>query len=188
MIVDKLQFKRVAGPSSPAITLAEVKADLRVSGTFFDALIQSHIDEAISALDGPQSGLANRCLGVQTYEVYLRTGLQSFEVPIADGVELVSVQLIDGTDFSVTTVPAVALFHSDRAIVRLDETPYLAFDNPEAPNVKINVRMGVNPVPASAKNAIKMLVRAAWAGDPKGEYEAAFRRILPTFRITPGNV
>lgn len=188
MIADKLQFKRVAGPSSPAITLAEVKADLKVSGTFFDQLIQSHIDEAVSMLDGPVSGLANRCLGVQTYEVFLRTGLQAFEVPIADGVELVSVELIDGTDFSVTEIDAVALFHSDRAIVRLDQTPYLAFDNPEAPNVKLTVRMGLNPVPASAKNAIKMLVRAAWAGDPKGEYEAAFKRTLNTFRITPGNV
>ena len=188
MIADKLQFKRTVGPTSPAVSLAEVKADLRVFSNFFDELILSHIEAAIATLDGPQSGLANRCLGVQTYEVFLRTGLQVFEVPIADGVELISAQLIDGTDFSVSTVQAVALFHSDRAVIRLAETPYLAFDNPEAPNVKLTVRMGLNPVPANAKNAIKMLVRAAWAGDPKGEYEAAFRRVLPTFRITPGNV
>jgi hypothetical protein len=187
MTVEKLQFKRTAGPTSPAVSLAEIKADLRVFSTYFDELILSHIEEAISLVDGPQSGLANRCLGVQTYEVYLRTGLQSFEVPIPDGVELVSAQLIDGTDFSVSTVQAVALFHSDRAIIRLAETPYLAFENPDAPNVKLVVRMGLSPVPPIAKNAIKMLVRSFWAGDTGGENEKAFRRALGAFRITPGN-
>lgn len=187
MVVEKLQFKRTAGPTSPAVSLAEIKTDLRVFSNFFDELIASHIEEAISLIDGPQSGLANRCLGIQTYEVYLRTGLQSFEVPIADGVELLSAHLIDGTNFSLTTVQAVALFHSDRAVIRLADVPYVAPDNSEAPNVKLTVRMGLSPVPAIAKNAIKMLVRSFWAGDVGGENDKAFRRALGAFRITPGN-
>jgi hypothetical protein len=57
MIVEKLQFKRTVGPASPAVSLAEVKADLRVFSNFFDELILSHIEAAIAMLDGPQSGL-----------------------------------------------------------------------------------------------------------------------------------
>ena len=182
MIADKLQFVRVAGPSSPAISLAEVKSDLRVLTTYFDDLLTAYINDAIDMLDGP-SRLAGRCLGVQTYDVYLRTGYQIFEANIPDGVELVSTELIDGTDFSVTPVTATALFTGIKANIKLPEAPYVALDNPGAPNVKLRVRMGLNPVPPAAKNALKLLVRTAWAGDADKSNERALHRVLGTFAI-----
>ena len=183
MAVSNVQFKRVTGPTSPVISLAEVKQDLRVLSTFFDELIQSHIDAAVSELDGP-SGLANRCLGVSTYEVFLRSDASVFSLNVPDLVELVSAHLIDPLDFTVTDVTGVAIAARHRSSFKLSGYPNLYSEDPNTPNVKLVVRMGLSPIPAIAKAAIKLRVRQLWAGD-NPETEKALKRALSAFRLPP---
>lgn len=85
----------VTGPAALPVTLAEVKAALRVDHDDEDRLIESYIDAAVGHLDG-WSGVLGRCLITQTWRQDLAEFPPADEIrlPFPD-VQSVSVKYLD---------------------------------------------------------------------------------------------
>lgn len=75
----------VTPPAAPLITLAEVKAQARVSHDDEDLLLQHYIDAATAWLDGP-SGILGRCLVTQTWRAELAAVTGPIRLPFPDAV------------------------------------------------------------------------------------------------------
>lgn len=75
----------VTQPAATPITLAEVKAQARVTHDDEDLLIQHYIDAATAWLDGP-SGILGRCLVTQTWRAELAAVTGPIRLPFPDTV------------------------------------------------------------------------------------------------------
>jgi uncharacterized phiE125 gp8 family phage protein len=61
----------VTAPTAALVTLTEAKAQLRITGTSEDTLVQGLIDAAVAQLDPGLGGWLGRALGAQTWEYRL---------------------------------------------------------------------------------------------------------------------
>lgn len=75
----------VVPPAATPITLAEVKAQARVTHDDEDLLIQHYIDAATAWLDGP-AGILGRCLVTQTWRAELAAVTGPIRLPFPDTV------------------------------------------------------------------------------------------------------
>lgn len=74
----------VTAPATPAVTLADMRAYLRVTGTAEDTLITSLVSAAIGHLDG-WKGVLGRCIMPQTWSV-TASGAGCVVLPMPDVV------------------------------------------------------------------------------------------------------
>lgn len=179
-----VRYRKITGPSSPVVTLAQVKADLRVMTTFYDTLLQDHLNSAIAEFDGLLSR-SNRVLGAQTYEVLISTPAQRFRVPLPDLISVTKVEYVEPSTLAKTDKTSIARFikDDDSVLFDLDGVTWTGYI--DVPNVVVTVQIGADPVPANAAAVIKMRVRQLWAGnDPTTE--KAIDRACASFRRVPG--
>lgn len=85
---------RTVAPAELPVTLAEVKASLRVTSSVDDDLITSYLGAAVGHLDG-YDGVLGRCLVSQTWAQRFDGWDASFQLPFPD-VQSVSVTYLDG--------------------------------------------------------------------------------------------
>ena len=79
-------MKRLAPPTEQVVTLAEMKAHLRVDGDDEDLLIQSLTDAAVSWLDG-WDGVLGRCIMPQTWRIDAADLVAGFRLPdVSDAI------------------------------------------------------------------------------------------------------
>lgn len=99
-------LQRITAPTLAIVTLAEMKAHLRVTHADEDALIGSLIDAAVAHLDG-WYGVLGWCLGSQqwllTYDTFPDGPIA---LPLGPLVTLDSVQYDDGVSPVLVTLPA----------------------------------------------------------------------------------
>lgn len=89
-------LKRVSGPTVEPVTLAEVKAELRLTSTADDALITSLISTAREQAEA----ITHRSLALKTYQVYLDhfpPPTEPIRLPAAPLVSVTSIEYLDST-------------------------------------------------------------------------------------------
>jgi uncharacterized phiE125 gp8 family phage protein len=85
---------RTVAPATSPVTVAEVKAHLRLTGSADDALIQAFIDAATAYLDG-WSGILGRALVTQTWRQDYTGFWDRLSLPLAPVASITSVTYID---------------------------------------------------------------------------------------------
>jgi uncharacterized phiE125 gp8 family phage protein len=102
---------RTVAPVEPLLTLAEVKAHLRVDYADEDALIASLIEAATAHLDG-YGGILGRALISQTWTVEYPTFGERLDVPLGP-LQSATVQYYDSTNALQTLATSVYAVLSD---------------------------------------------------------------------------
>lgn len=96
-------MKRTVDPTELPITLAEVKAHLRVTSAEDDAIISSYIRSAVSQLDGNEGILNGRALISQTWEMTLDMfPMHGFDIPLSPLQSVTEIAYIDGSGVEQT--------------------------------------------------------------------------------------
>jgi uncharacterized phiE125 gp8 family phage protein len=152
-------------PPASFVTLAEVKAQLRVSGTADDALIQAMIDAACGALDGGD-GILKRAIGAQTLKLVLPgfcpspPRAQGIVLPLPPATAVSNIKYFDGDGVEQTLDPAAyRLIDCDTQpsyLVPVASWPSAAC-RPDA--VSITYTAGYDAVPPPIKQAVILMVK-----------------------------
>lgn len=96
----------VTPPAADAVTLADLKAQLGVSGASQDALLTAVLKAAIQQIDGA-AGWLGRALVLQTWELTLDDfDCEKIRLPLAPFKEIVSVKYVDANGVEQTLDPA----------------------------------------------------------------------------------
>lgn len=80
------------------VSLADVKAQERITNSYEDALISRYIEAAYDYLAGPDGWLGRCCLLEETFEVFVPTPGGGFELPIRPVLDLSSITGFDVAD------------------------------------------------------------------------------------------
>ncbi len=102
---------RTIAPAEPLLSLADVKAHLRVDHSDEDMLISSLVDAAASHIDG-YSGILGRALVTQTWAVEFPTFLNRLDIPLGP-VQSATIQYYDSTNTQQTLATSVYAVLSD---------------------------------------------------------------------------
>jgi uncharacterized phiE125 gp8 family phage protein len=90
-----MALKLKTAPALTPITLAEVKAHVRVDHSDDDAMLQTMIDAAVSYVDG-YSGVLGRCMIEQTWELYYDAfPCGDLLIPLGKLISVTSVEYVD---------------------------------------------------------------------------------------------
>jgi len=133
--------RRVVGPAASPVSLADMKAHLRVTSSAEDGLIQSYIDAAVSMIDA--DGELGQAIMAQTWDESFSSASRDIRLSIRPAVELVSVSYFDADNAQQTANLAdFALYSSDFwAFVRSNNWPS-AYDRPDAITVRYIAGLG----------------------------------------------
>lgn len=178
-----LQSVRVTPKAGdPIVSLAEVKAHLKVSHSFLDATLQTYLDAAIAEIDGLNT-ITGRALGVQTWDVftYVDYGAKVVELNLRDFQTLVEVAFIDTQTREETAVTATGRNLGSSFAVALDEAVPYPTSSVTVPNLRIRCTIGANPVPPQAKTAVLLRCQQLFAGH-NDQIEKAWHRQVASFR------
>lgn len=147
----------VTPPAADPVTLAEVKAHLRVSGADEDMLIQTYISAAVSALDG-WSGILGRCIVTQTWaqsfsefpdDNYLRLPFPDVQ-SVTVTYQLAGEQTLAGSNYTLAQDDA-----GSRVVLANGASWPDTDERPDAVTVQMVVGYGAaNDVPAALRLAI----------------------------------
>lgn len=179
---------RTTAPDVTPVTLAQVKADLRVLHSDEDEMIESLMSAAIDHLDG-WGGILGRCLITQTWT-------QDFpDFPLGDvlrlpfpDVQSVTVAYIDDAGQSQTLSADSYRLTNDAlggAIVLDDDATWPTTDDrPDAVTVTMVCGYGDAPenVPDSIRTAIRLHVRGLYDGDDDMEETARYMALIEKHR------
>jgi uncharacterized phiE125 gp8 family phage protein len=147
-------------PDASVVLLADVKAHLRVSGTDEDALIQTYIDAAVSALDG-WSGILGRCLITQTWAQDFDDfpAEDELRLPFPDVQGATVTYQSDGAQ-TFTAFQVVEDARGSKLVLDDGETWPDSYDRPDAVTVEMDVGYGDDAaaVPSALRVAILMHV------------------------------
>jgi uncharacterized phiE125 gp8 family phage protein len=83
----------ITPPSAPVVTMDDLRAHLRVVGTYDDAVIGAYYDAAVGYLDGPR-GILGRAIREQTWQVTVE-GPGPHLLPVPD---VIAVSVAEGGD------------------------------------------------------------------------------------------
>lgn len=161
-------LKRTQKPSDVPVTLADIKADLRIQHAAEDELLHSLISAAADFLDAP-NGAIGKALISQEWEVSVPCfdRHERIELPITPVMDLLSVQYYDADNNSQTMDVAdfYLLGSEDWAYIEAkpDVTVPGVYDRADAITVTFKAGFGANEsaVPGSIKQAMRLMV-AHW--------------------------
>jgi uncharacterized phiE125 gp8 family phage protein len=174
---------QTVAPVSAPVTLAEVKADLRVEFSDNDTMIQGYLDAAVSHLDG-WGGILGRCMVTQTWrQDYAEFG-EVLRLPFV-GASSVAVTYRNALEASVTLDAGEYVLLQDALGAYLAPGvgkfwPTLGLTQPA---VSVTATYGYGnaaAVPAALKAAIMLHVGALYEG--KGDLPAAFYALVAPHR------
>lgn len=150
---------RIVSVSTPPValpvSLADMKAHLRVTSTAEDDTISAYLAAAVASLD--VQGELGFAMELQTISEALQYPARDVVLSVPPAQELISVTYFD-TDNAAQTADLAdfAIYKSsDRSFVRSDNWP-AAYDRPDA--VTINYTAGHSVVPSDLSHAIKLIV------------------------------
>jgi uncharacterized phiE125 gp8 family phage protein len=102
-----VSLKLITPPTLDIVSVAEMKAHLRVDNNEEDALIATYIKAAIAHLDG-YKGVLGWCLGVQTWQLAYDTFPDGpIRLPVGPLVDVVGIEYADAGG-AYTTLPSTA--------------------------------------------------------------------------------
>lgn len=144
-----------AAPSVTPVSLAEVKADLRVIHSYDDALLGMLLDAAVTSLDGAE-GTLGRCMVTQTWDWTIDGFTEELKIPLPT---LQSITSITYRDANGDTQTATGHMVSGQRVTMPDGWPGTD-GNQGAVTVRFVAGYGVaDDVPAALKAAILLKVR-----------------------------
>ena len=155
---------RVAPPGVQAISLAEVKAHLRVDFADEDMIIAAYQQAAIDHFDG-WSGVLGRCLISQQWRVSLSAFPcgDTITLPFPD-VSAVDIAYSDADDaYQILAASAYRLLESrDGSVITLKSGQVwpATFDRPDALRITLTAGYGAAPAAIPAPIRAAMLLRA----------------------------
>jgi uncharacterized phiE125 gp8 family phage protein len=101
----RLLLSRIAAPLETPVTIAEVKAHLKIDHDAEDALLGDLIDRATDTVDGPRGVLA-RCLITQSWRVACAGPIHGrIALPMAPVIEMIAAQYFDASGAAVALDP-----------------------------------------------------------------------------------
>lgn len=163
-------------------SLADAKAELRVTHAHDDAKIQAYVDAALSRLSG-RYGVLGRILGTQTWDYAIdRFPDGAIALPFPPLQSVVSVTYVDSA--SATQTLAASAYRVNAADDPGRITPVTSWPAtasvPGAVTVRFVAGYGAN-VPASLKVALRLIVRDLY--DETHECDEAISRLAFTHMV-----
>lgn len=163
-------LNRVIAPTVSAVSLAECKTDLRISGSEHDAEIVRLINDAIDYCEGP-NGVIGLPFLTQTWEMTARKFEAKCLLPLAPVQSLASITYYDTDNAQQTYDVSNYILYGDDSYARIEtlDTATLpsTYDRPDAVKIRFVVGFGdtAESVPASVRRAIRVLV-SHWFDNP----------------------
>lgn len=147
-----MTYKQIAKVSADVVTLADVKAYLRVSGTSEDAIIQMMIDSAVTAAEKYMS----RDILTTTYENYRCSIYQDLALRRGGFQSVTSLEVLQSGSY-VTMDPSEYVVSIGGAFGVLEEVNPLSYD--DDPNtVKITFKTGFGDDNTFVPDDIKLAI------------------------------
>lgn len=155
-------------PADAPVSLAELKAHIRVDSASEDALIQDALDGAVSLLDG-YSGVLGRCLLAQTWTWSLsHFPCHAIDLPLARLISIEEIRYLDpdGADQLLDPSAYLALT-GERAAIEPAYGTFWPSARCQSRSVRIKFRAGygaaAGDVPRAIKAAIKLIAADLYA-------------------------
>lgn len=151
-------LKLAVAPATSPVSLPDMKAHLRITGSSEDDVIQAYIDAAVAALDA--QGELGQAIMPQTWDESFSHSSRDVNLTIKPAISLVSVTYFDGENVAQTAnLDDFSLYSGDFwAFVRSDNWPAV-YDRPDA--ITVRYTAGMASVPAGLVHAVK-LIAADW--------------------------
>lgn len=177
---------RTVPPATGVLTLAEIKAHLRVDHTNEDALIAIYLDAATAHLDG-WTGILGRCLVTQTWVAKFEEFEAEMDLPFP-GAAVSSVTYYDGANALQTLASTVyTVSHEDGGShleLKFGQAWPTTYDRPDAIAVTATYGFGsAADVPSSLKAAIMLHVGAMFENRGDSEPPAAHDALVGPYRL-----
>lgn len=184
-----MRLRRIDGPASEPVTVAEVKAHLNVTSTDDDARLATYITSARAELDG-RYGLLGRALMPQTWELLLAAFPDGeIEIPLPPLRSLTSIKYYDGNNVLQTLDIAAYEIDATSEPARVYPTTSWpsTYTRPNAVIVKFAAGYAkADLVPEPLKTAIKLRVQKLYDNlrpDEAAAIEAAWENLAWPFRV-----
>jgi uncharacterized phiE125 gp8 family phage protein len=189
-----MTLKLKTAPATAPITLAEVKAHLRVDHTDDDTLIQALLDAAVSHLDG-YTGILGRCMISQVWELYYDAFPSGdMQIPLGNIISIDTVEYVDPTTEIYTTWADTNYEVDEKSvegwIVPIDTWP-TAMETTNAVRVTFTAGFGATAtsVPAAIRAGMLLMIgnwyenrEAVVIGQTVAELPFAARALIDPFR------
>lgn len=172
-------FLRVVTAPGDLITVAEAKAQARITSSYEDTLIGDYISAASAAIDGPY-GMAGRIFGAQTWEYMADRLPQKFLIPVPGADTIVSFTYFDADDNSQTLTASDFYYvvpRDDGILMHQKDGAVLprANERPDALTIRVS---GGGTVPERIKHAALLTV-AHWFDEREmGEVPMAAQHLI----------
>lgn len=163
-------LQRITAPTLAVVTVAEMKAHLRITWSEEDAYLQTLIEEAAAHLDGWQ-GLLGWCIGSQqwllTYDTFPDGPIR---LPLGPLISVDAVRYDDGSPALVTlSADAYAVDGTDKEAWLMPVDSWPSVDGTNAVEVRFTAgHATAAEVHAGVKTAIRLIV-ASWYANREGQ-------------------
>jgi uncharacterized phiE125 gp8 family phage protein len=182
---------RIAAPTEPVVTLANVKSALVIETAYHDARLIDHIAAATAKLDG-RDGIVGRCLMPQSWR-FTMAGFPcgGIQLPLPPTRTVDSITYLDAAGAELTLAAAsyrvVAGGYSGAAI-RLKQGFTWPVTACEPDAVRIDFTAGYDtgdPDLETFRQAIRLLVKYWFDGGPGNAVPDAVEQLISTHRLAP---
>ena len=184
-----LDLVRVVAPAADVVTVAELKAQVRLLSSEEDAVLRGYLDAATGHLDG-YAGVLGRALVAQTWVLHLAgfPACGRIELPLAPLISVGSVAYVDADGATQTLSASVYEAHAGpRAELTLADGQSWPSTAARARAVSVTFTAGYGAagedVPAPLRLAVTLQAAAYDAGRVKvGEIDPAVLALIGPYR------
>ena len=146
----------VVTPPVHGVSLAAVKAHLRVDHTDDDADITAYIDAACSHIDGPR-GWLDRAIWPQTLELRQSAFCDPIRLPYGPATSVTSIKYLDASGAEQTLSSASYVLTNDGAVHLAHGASWPALRG-DAEGVRVRYVAGFATLPPEILSAVKLMV------------------------------
>lgn len=167
-------FLRVNTAPGDLVSLAEVKAQTRVSSTAEDTLLGDYISAASEAIDGPH-GIAGRAFGTQVWDYVMSGFCGSFLIPLPGATGIDSASYYDASDVQQSLTVSTYFYviaRDDGLLLQLKEGAQLPATKTRDDAITITVDAG-GTMPERIKQAALLTVANWFENREMGEVPAS---------------
>lgn len=172
----------ITAPTADVVTLAEAKAQLRITGTSQDTMIEAMIDAVVAALDPATQGWLDRALRSQVWELRLpHFPCGNIKLPYPPLISVDSVKYDDtgGVERTLTLTSGYRVFGIGQFNKAYIAPPYLQYwptarCDKESVRIRFTCGYPASPdtLPAPIKQAVLLGVRALYSLGERSMFES----------------